>query len=240
MKKDFLILGYLILGLFVMIVFVGIGVYAEEISDISQENSTTSQEATSQEVTISSVAQEPLVCTQDCSDFVCGSDGKTYCNACIAKNAGVSYKEGQCAIEIPLVKEQVTCVFDSTNLIQECYARDYKGSGGVSCSGKGSCVIDVVGTKGQSINWKSSCGGYAYTLTDGDNDYAEFSCVSESIEPPVVVKEQVKCVFANSDEMQKCYTDNGQFGCSGTGTCVADVSGEKGTKQIWKIIRAIL
>ena len=176
MKKDFLILGCLILSLFVIMILAGVGVYAEEISDISQENSTTSQEATSQEVTISSVAQEPLVCTQDCSDFVCGSDGKTYCNACIAKNAGVSYKEGECTIETPLVKEQVTCVFDSTNLIQECYARDYKGSGGVSCSGKGSCVIDVVGTKGQSINWKSSCGGYVYTIIDGENEYAKFGC----------------------------------------------------------------
>ena len=51
---------------------------------------------------------------------------------------------------------------------------------------------------------------------------------------PVFLDEQVKCVFVNSNEMQKCYTDNGQFGCSGTGTCVADVSGEKGTKQTWK------
>ncbi|MBW2976883.1 hypothetical protein KY347_05545, partial [Candidatus Woesearchaeota archaeon] len=44
-----------------------------------------------------------------------------------------------------------------------------------------------------------------------------------------LAREQVKCVFANSDKvMQKCYTDDGKFGCSGLGTCVADVSGESG------------
>ena len=47
------------------------------------------------------------------------------------------------------------------------------------------------------------------------------------------VKEQVKCVFANSNEIQRCYNGYGKFGCSGIGVCVADVHGEKGTKQLW-------
>ena len=129
---------------------------------------------------------------------------------------------------ISIVKEQVKCVFANSNEIQKCYT----DNGQFGCSGTGTCVADVSGEKGTKQIWKSSCGGYAYTIIDGDNDYAEFTC--QSTEPPVIVKEQVKCVFANSNEIQKCYTDNGQFGCSGTGTCVADVSGEKGTKQIWK------
>jgi hypothetical protein len=50
----------------------------------------------------------------------------------------------------------------------------------------------------------------------------------------VIVSAQVKCVFANSNEMQKCYTDDGNFGCSGTGTCVADILGEFGTRLTWQ------
>ncbi len=127
-----------------------------------------------------------------------------------------------------IVKEQVKCVFANSDEMQKCYT----DNGQFGCSGTGTCVADVSGEKGTKQTWKSSCGGYAYTIIDGDNEYAKFTC--QSTEPPVVVKEQVKCVFANSNEIQKCYTDNGQFGCSGTGTCVADVSGEKGTKQTWK------
>ena len=60
------------------------------------------------------------------------------------------------------------------------------------------------------------------------------SFVNAQEETPIIIKEQVKCVFANSDSTQKCYTDDGKFGCSGAGTCVADVYGEKGAKQTWK------
>jgi hypothetical protein len=126
------------------------------------------------------------------------------------------------------IKEQVKCVFDNSNEMQKCYTDDGK----FGCSGTGTCVADVSGEKGKKLTWKSSCGGYGYTIIDGDNEYAEFKC--QSTEPPVVLKEQVKCVFDNSNEMQKCYTDDGKFGCSGTGTCVADVSGEKGKKLTWK------
>ena len=46
--------------------------------------------------------------------------------------------------------------------------------------------------------------------------------------------DEVKCVFANSDVEQRCYSENGQFGCSGIGTCVALFYGEKGSKITWK------
>ncbi len=57
---------------------------------------------------------------------------------------------------------------------------------------------------------------------------------STGIDVPVILKEQVKCIFANSNAEQKCYTDDGKFGCSGVATCVADVSGEKDKKLTWK------
>ena len=126
------------------------------------------------------------------------------------------------------VKEQVKCVFENSNEIQKCSTDD----GEFGCSGTGTCIADVKGKKGAKQIWKSSCGGYAYTIIDGDNDYAEFKC-PKTLESPIVT-EQVKCVFENSNEIQKCSTDDGEFGCSGTGTCIADVKGEKGAKQIWK------
>ncbi|MFW6233470.1 MAG: hypothetical protein ACOC3Z_02300, partial [Nanoarchaeota archaeon] len=46
--------------------------------------------------------------------------------------------------------------------------------------------------------------------------------------------EQVKCVFENSNEMQKCYTADGNFGCLGINSCITYVSGEKGKKLEWK------
>ena len=52
-------------------------------------------------------------------------------------------------------------------------------------------------------------------------------------EPVVIVNEPVKCVFLNSNSEQKCHTDDGKFSCSGTGTCIAEVSGEQGTKLAW-------
>jgi len=78
------------------------------------------------------------------------------------------------------VYESVKCVFNGSSSEQNCYtAADtssiyYK----LGCSGVGACVVDLKGTKGDKITWKSSCGGYAYTIMDGTNEYAEFSCSS--------------------------------------------------------------
>ncbi len=80
-----------------------------------------------------------------------------------------------------IVTEQVKCVFegDSTNK-QNCYfasnssnSSDYNALG---CSGIGACVVDLKGIRGETRSWKSSCGGYATTTMDGQNEYAKFSC----------------------------------------------------------------
>ncbi len=148
-------------------------------------------------------------------------------------------KDGACVIYTKeIVSEQVKCVFSGSSVTEKCYSE--KGS----CSGKGTCVVDVKGVKGQEVTWKSSCGGYAYTKMDGENEYAEFGCAGSE---PVVVSEQVKCVFNNSDKEEKCSgTVDGtgeRFGCSGVGdlvavqgvgACVADVKGPKGAKVSWE------
>ncbi|MBI1935507.1 hypothetical protein HYS31_03625 [Candidatus Woesearchaeota archaeon] len=72
------------------------------------------------------------------------------------------------------IKEQVKCVFQNSVSKQECYSE--KGS----CTGVGTCVVDVKGKKGEQVTWKSSCGGYAYTTIDGTNEHAYFSCGTES------------------------------------------------------------
>lgn len=50
------------------------------------------------------------------------------------------------------------------------------------------------------------------------------------------VKEQVKCIFANSKTTQKCYLAeyNDRFFCSGVETCVMDVKGYKNQQLTWK------
>ncbi|MFH1229496.1 MAG: hypothetical protein V1678_03675, partial [Candidatus Aenigmatarchaeota archaeon] len=58
----------------------------------------------------------------------------------------------------------------NSNSEQKCYAE------GFTCGGTGTCVVDVSGEKSKMLTWKSTCGGYAYTVMDGNNEYAEFNC----------------------------------------------------------------
>jgi hypothetical protein len=76
------------------------------------------------------------------------------------------------------VSEQVKCVFGGATSEQRCDTGSPYYS--YACSGVGTCVVDVSGTPGDTITWKSSCGGYAYTTMDGQNDYAKFDCGSSS------------------------------------------------------------
>ena len=59
---------------------------------------------------------------------------------------------------------------------------------------------------------------------------------NDSTTTPEQVKEQVKCVFANSKTTQKCYLAeyNDKFFCSGVETCVMNVNGYKGQQLTWK------
>lgn len=70
------------------------------------------------------------------------------------------------------VSEQVKCIFSDSTAMQKCY------SGKGSCEGTESCVVDVTGTKGEQVTWKSTCGGYAYTTMDGQSEYAKFACAT--------------------------------------------------------------
>ncbi len=80
---------------------------------------------------------------------------------------------------ISTVSEQVKCLFHESTTAQECYS-----SAGVGCKDTSACVVDVKGAKGEQITWKSTCGGYAYTTMDGQNEYAEFKCATSVIPTP--------------------------------------------------------
>jgi len=142
-----------------------------------------------------------------------------------------------------VIKEQVKCIFTDTDAMQKCYANDGK----FGCIGIGSCMADVAGEAGTKLVWKSSCPdtGYVETTIDGNTKYVAFKCATPTtaiptptgtpvtiITPAEVIKEQVKCIFTNSNSDQKCYAEG--FACGGTGTCVVDVSGEKGKMLTWK------
>ncbi|MCX6800902.1 MAG: hypothetical protein NTZ73_01825 [Candidatus Diapherotrites archaeon] len=53
----------------------------------------------------------------------------------------------------------------AVTLVTTCETSDYT-----------SCTAEVKGAKGTKLTWKSTCGGYAYTTVDGENEYAEFKC----------------------------------------------------------------
>jgi len=81
------------------------------------------------------------------------------------------------------VKEQVKCVFLESKQLQKCYSEF-----GQSCEGETSCVMDIIGEKGRKATLKSSCGGYAYILLDGNNENAEFKCIpGEKVTPTQIV-----------------------------------------------------
>lgn len=97
------------------------------------------------------------------------------------------------------VKEQVKCIFTNSDTTQKCYTDDGK----FGCSGSGACAVEVYGEKGTKLTWKSSCEGYAYTVIDEENEYAEFKCEQAStpvpaqpISPPTTPPSIDECIKA--------------------------------------------
>ncbi len=115
-------------------------------------------------------------------------------------------KDGAC-IKAEEIKEQVKCIFYNSDIItqptpakpyEKCYA-DLRPAVQAVCTSDGNvaeengkkylyCLVDVAGEKGTKLAWKSSCGGYAYTVIDGNNENVEFNCIPASN----VTEEQIK------------------------------------------------
>jgi len=102
------------------------------------------------------------------------------------------------------VKEKVECVFSGSAQLQKCYTAEQNSR--AYCSGTESCSTDILGYKGERIIWKSTCGGYAYTLVDGTAEYAKFDCS--------VVGTCVSGFKCDDGTVSECKIENGQCICS--------------------------
>jgi hypothetical protein len=102
-------------------------------------------------------------CTHDsdCPQIVCIT---TPCPQHVCVN-------GQCVASTEEITEEVKCVFKGSTTVQQCYS-----DSGAQCEGIEVCVATVTQKEGARVMWKSSCGGYAYTTTDGQNEHANFTC----------------------------------------------------------------
>jgi hypothetical protein len=78
------------------------------------------------------------------------------------------------------VSETVKCVFNNTLTNQSCHSDYGRCSTSRDQYGRviNACKVNVTGAKNTRITWKSSCGGYAYTTIDGQNEYAVFNCAA--------------------------------------------------------------
>ncbi|MDO8741377.1 MAG: hypothetical protein Q7J54_07470 [Candidatus Woesearchaeota archaeon] len=114
------------------------------------------------------------------AEFNCGADVK-----CVFDEFTKTEKcySTEAAAPVENVKEQVTCKFLESKQLQKCYSEF-----GQSCEGETGCVMEVIGEKGRKTALKSSCGGYAYILLDGNNEDAEFKCIPrEEVTPEQIV-----------------------------------------------------
>ena len=113
-------------------------------------------------------------------------------------------KDGAC-IRGEKQREEVKCIFKGTETQQKCYRAEYNW---MYCSSyQGTCIVtNLEGYDGEKITWKSSCGGYAYTVLDGNNEQIEFDCSGATGN---------FCQSAQCDDgsWSKCYVD-------GSGYCV--------------------
>ena len=148
------------------------------------------------------------------------------------------------------VAELVTCRFNNSTSMQQCYS-----STGPGCSGVSTCVVKMSGASGTAVTWKSTCGGYAYTTLDGKDEAAVFTCkpVYKDLGPAKdkatldkstadkstkdvssgTVSELVTCRFVGSAALQNCYSSLSNT-CSGVATCTVTVTGKAGTAMTWK------
>ncbi len=129
---------------------------------------------------------------QSCSSIKGSCKGTTSCTVTVKANTGavldwssscggrraltVDGKDDQASFSCgsATAAETVTCVFKGSNAQHSCFAANLPGYTG--CKGTGSCQLKVSGKTGQGVTWKSTCGGYAYTVIDGKDENAEFSC----------------------------------------------------------------
>ncbi|OGI97957.1 hypothetical protein A3A11_00480 [Candidatus Nomurabacteria bacterium RIFCSPLOWO2_01_FULL_43_15] len=78
-----------------------------------------------------------------------------------------------------IVSEQIKCVFSGSRTTQSCYTTNRAGKE-YTFSGTETAQGTISGYNGEILTWKSSCGGYAYTTMDREDEYARFNCTDDS------------------------------------------------------------
>jgi len=166
----------------------------------------------------------------------------------------VSAQENQTS-EPTIIYDKITCVFRGVEGTHKCYTETTPF---FSCSGVGSCTMEVYGVAGTRIIFRETClnGQLSYVIGANMGNQFDINCgqegipiqepksVTEPINPETVqptnllstgpiLTEQVKCIFENPSSYQYCYTVDKRYVCSGGESCENTVSGEKGTTLPW-------
>ncbi|MEK6833687.1 MAG: hypothetical protein AABY32_06600 [Nanoarchaeota archaeon] len=160
-------------------------------------------------------------CGEKCSvdTGICEKDGSLREESCVLEpgpNEGTMmssmYKcpngcSGGACIRGEKQSEEVKCIFKNTKTEQKCYAAEKNW---MYCSSyQGTCIVtNLEGYDGEKITWKSSCGGYAYTTLDGNDEYAEFDCSN-------MVDNFCRSLECFDGSLVECYVDgSGYCACS--------------------------
>jgi len=110
------------------------------------------------------------------------------------------------------ITERVKCILNGASGGEECYSAKGKCTVNISEDTSlrnryGTCSVPVRGEKGETVTWKSDCGGYAYTIMDGESEYAKFEC--RNTKPPVEEKfKGAKWTCTNEMEFSKDSDDD--------------------------------
>lgn len=122
-----------------------------------------------------------------------------------------------------IISEEVKCVLANAapGTSQGCGVASnpedmYHGAGCTAVtdeSGAATCVVEVKAQEGEKLTWKSSCGGYAYTVVDGGNEYASFNCADLPARLPSMPEDvDLNDIINLPDEMYAAYATEGDAG----------------------------
>lgn len=157
--------------------------------------------------------QEGFCDGKEVSNYAAKCDFGCKNGACLQKTSSEKDSQG--------TSESVTCVFKGATTEQRCY---FAGSDGSTCSGKESCVLKVQGKSGDKMTWKSTCGGYAYTVTDGNNEEAVFTCLNAEVKSEEIGGRGFKYAY------YQCY-DGEVFKSEGDSSCKSSETWQKYARE---------
>lgn len=115
-----------------------------------------------------------------------------------AKPEIAGYGQGGIVEEEPVdtgnfIKEEVKCVFTNSKKEQQCYSASVKP---VVCAGTESCLVTIAYPKDRKVAWKSTCGGYGYSVMDGNTEVVEFKCLpSDSVTATQIIGRGFKYAY---------------------------------------------